>query len=62
MNLHFITNMMKTRVKALITTPSSNLAVVAQLTLFLKKCKYTATINTRYVRLLVVDLCLDPDV
>ena len=28
--------MMKTRVKALITTPSSNLAVVAQLTLFLK--------------------------
>ena len=36
MNLHFITKMMKTRVKALITTPSSNLAVVAQLTLFLK--------------------------
>ena len=37
LNLHFITNMMKTRVKALITTPSNNLTVVAQLTLFLKK-------------------------
>ena len=52
--------MMKTRVKALITTPSSNLAVVAQLTLFLNVQRILQLFHFKGTFLLVVDLRLDP--